>query len=134
MSTARGTNDLYQLKVGDRVQVFSVNGPRRGQPKGGEDGTVTKVGRKLVTVEYGYGSKVFRMEDGSINDDYGHVHIKTVEQAAEDLRRGDALDQLREAGVVIQFDRKFSTETLEALAEIAAGSGLSGHGVESGAE
>lgn len=116
------TDDLRQLAVGDRVQVFDVNGSRMGQPAGGWDGTVVKVGRKLITVQYKsvHNTKAFRLDGGSANDGYGHQHIKTVEQAAESLRRGGLLRQLREAGLEVRFGFTLSTETLEALAAAAA--------------
>jgi hypothetical protein len=111
---------LYDLKVGDRVQVFDVNGSRLGQPKGGYDGTVVKMGRKLVTVKYDHGESVFRLETGQANDAYGHQHLRTVEQAAEDLRKTEAMQQLREVGLDVQRDRRrdFSVDTLKKIVEI----------------
>jgi hypothetical protein len=125
---------LYALEVGDRVQVFDINGRRMGQPAGGWDGTVVKVGRKLITVQYqsAHNTKAFRLDSGSANDDYGHQHVRTVEQATADLRRAEALRRLRDAGVTIECSRinAYSTQTLEALAAVldsgSAGPGLSG--------
>lgn len=110
---------LAELKAGDRVQVFDVNGSRMGQPKGGWDGEVVKVGRKLITVKYGYAASVFRLDDGRKNDAYGHQHIKTVEQAAEDLRRGSVVGRLREFGIDLRWDaREISTAKLESMLQV----------------
>lgn len=119
------TSTLADLQVGDRVQVFDVNGARRGQPKGGWDGTVVKIGRKLIYITYA-GSRggrsgdgdAFRIDTGQRNDDYGHQHIKTIEQAAENQRRGDAIERLRNGGLELTRRVEISTETLEALVAV----------------
>jgi hypothetical protein len=120
MSAKEEKTGLYALKPGDRVQVFDVNGPRRGMPKGGWDGTVVKVGRTLIHVDYPGGRwgkpTPFRLEDGSrANDDYGHQHIRTVEQAAEEAHRSELAARLRAGGVDLSYRRAFTIETLEAL-------------------
>jgi hypothetical protein len=107
-------NTLADLKAGDRVQVF---GSTRGQPKGGQDGTVVKVGRKLITVEYGHSTTVFRLETGYANDDYGHAWIKTVAQADEDLRRAGLVERLRDGGLEVRMGRQLPIQTLEAVAK-----------------
>jgi hypothetical protein len=114
---------LYALKPGDRVQVTDVNGPRMGQPKGGWDGTVAKVGRTLIHVNYPGGHynrpTAFRLDDGRANDDYGHQHVWTVEEMAERTRRSELTERLREYG--IQFDHRSRTEhSIETLAALAA--------------
>jgi len=108
---------LADLKPGDRVQVFDVNGSRNGQPKGGWDGIVTKVGRKLITVTYNgsHRPKAFRLDDGRANDNYGHQHIETVEQATENLRRADILTKLRVGGLELTHRVKIDTDTLAAV-------------------
>jgi hypothetical protein len=106
---------LYDLKVGDRVQVFESF---RRQPQGGLDATVVKVGRKLITVKYGHCESVFRLENGRINNDYGHSWIRTVEQAAEDLRRKELVQRLRDGGVDLRVGTQFAMETLEALVNV----------------
>ena len=40
------------VSAGDAVKVFDVNGHRNGQPEDGWDGTVLKVGRVLVHIDY----------------------------------------------------------------------------------
>jgi hypothetical protein len=125
-------NALADLKVGDRVQVFDVNGRRRGAPKGGLDGTVVKVGRKLITVRYGHGyTKVFRLDGGRANDDYGHQWIETPEQAADNARRDELVQRLRDGGLEVRIGRQLPTRTLEAVAKaldesVSGGSGASG--------
>lgn len=52
MTELSGKFNLKNLKVGDPVRVFDLNGSRVGQPPGGWEGTVTKKGTKLVTVAY----------------------------------------------------------------------------------
>jgi hypothetical protein len=124
---------LADLKAGDRVQVFDVNGLRMGQPKGGLDGTVVKVGRKLITVQYGHSyTKVFRLEDGRANDDYGHQCIKTPEQAAEDARRVELVQRLRDGGLEVRNGQRLSTRALEAVAQALDESGVPGGSGASG--
>ena len=41
---------MADIKVGDEVLVFDVNGRRMGQPEGGWPGEVTKVGRRLAVM------------------------------------------------------------------------------------
>lgn len=115
---------LSSLKVGDPVKVFDINGIRMGQPPGGWDGVVAKVGRKLVTVEYGCSRKVFRLDSGRANDDFGHQSVQTVEQAAEDARRQAVLDRLGSSGIKVERGFTHSTDTLEALVAV-----LDQHGV-----
>lgn len=111
---------LQDLKVGDRVQVFDANGSREGQPPGGWDGTVVKVGRRLITVTYGHGyTTAFRLDDqGRSNDSYGHQHIETVEQAAENARRSEVEAKLRVLGIDLRRQVRIPTDKLEALVTI----------------
>lgn len=118
MTTQEKQSRLSDLKVGEPVRVFDINGSRMGQPSGGWEGTVTKVGRKLITVHYGRRSKVFRLDTGVANDDYGHVHVETVEQATEGRRRSALVQRLREGGLEIRFGHSVSTETLAALVAV----------------
>jgi hypothetical protein len=113
---------LYDLKVGDRVQVFENCGRRSGQPEGGWDGEVIKAGRKLLTVKWGRGEEVFRLDTGQYNSkSYPHFYrVKTVEQAAADLRRQGLLNKLNEMGLEIRFHHKseFTTDKLEAVVKV----------------
>jgi hypothetical protein len=110
---------LASLRPGDRVQVFDVNGKRMGQPEGGWDGTVTKVGRQLIYVDYpgarGVNGDAFRLDSGLRNDQYCHQSIQTVEQAAENLRRDSVIERLREGGLELTRRVEISTDTLEAV-------------------
>jgi hypothetical protein len=110
---------LYALKVGDRVQVFDINGPRRGQPEGGWDGTVAKVGRTLIHVNYSakyrHRPQVFRMDTGRSNDSYSHQFIQTVEEAARRQYVGKLRTRLRAGGIDLSMRHTFTTQTLEAL-------------------
>ncbi|MEU4229392.1 hypothetical protein AB0F17_34290 [Nonomuraea sp. NPDC026600] len=109
------------LKVDDEVRVIDVNGARMGQPKDGWVGKVVKVGRKLITVRYGnydgY-TQVFRREDGSVNDKYGHQRIETPEQAARRVRNGEIHATLRGHGINLAFGHRLTDEHLEQMAAL----------------
>lgn len=109
---------LYDLKPGDRVQVFISY--KRNQPRGGDDGEVVKVGRKLITVKYGWGTTVFRMENGRANDRFGHTYIRTPEQVEEMNRRTDLLSRLKALGLEpVSYPRtEISTDKIEAIVKI----------------
>lgn len=109
---------MPDLKVGDKVRVFDVNGRRQGQPEGAWVGEVVKAGRKLVTIKYGWRVQVFRIEGQRANDSYGHQHFKSPEQAERDLRASKARGVLRERRIKLDWDAKFTVEQLEALAEL----------------
>lgn len=99
--------------VGQKVWIYDVN-RRRGQ--GPQEGTVTKVGRKLVTVQVGtHWSWTFRIEDGSRNDRYGHQWVKTDEQRKVEEHRNDLLRRLAEGGLEVRIGRMIATEGLERL-------------------
>lgn len=117
------------VKVGDEVRVFDVNGRRSGMPEGGWVGTVLKVGRKLFTVDYanagwtrqGHRGSVFRLEDGSLNDkDFGyHTRVKTTQQAELDLRKHKAVEALRKHGLEVRLTAApIHLAKLEALVSI----------------
>lgn len=114
---------LADLKPGDRVQVFDINGSRMGQPKCGWDGTVVKVGRKLIYVTYPRArcrtdGDAFRLDTGRRNDNVAHQRIQTVEQAAKNQRRSVAVNHLRENGLDLNRRRDLATDTLEALVAV----------------
>lgn len=114
------TRSLDELEVGDRVQVFTSY--RRGQPKDGYDGTVMKVGRVLIQVQYGGSTSwtPFRMDTGIINDNYGQVRIKTPEQVKEDNEYRDLSERLRKGGLREEAigRSRLSAETLRAVVEV----------------
>jgi len=108
-----------QYSEGDDVLVFErLN---RGVKR--EPGTIVKVGRTLVTIEYGGSYKIadqFRIDTQRINNKYGHKWFKTPEQVAEDSRRTAAWNIIKECGLERRFDTRtdedLSTELLEDLA------------------
>lgn len=110
--------DITDLKPGDRVQVFDVNGSRMGQPPGGWDGEVTKVGRTLIHVRYAGGTKAFRLSTGTANDAYGHQSLLTPEQVDDKLRRSDLLSRLRDNGMTLNMRREVTTDALAAVVTI----------------
>jgi hypothetical protein len=111
---------MNDLRVGDEVRVFDVNGRRMGQPEGGWPGTVTRVGRTLMDVSYNNRTETFRRDSGARhNDGYGHRRVKTLEQVAQDARRAEAVEALSKHGVELRWGFKLTIEQLEALAEVA---------------
>jgi hypothetical protein len=100
---------MLDVKVGDEVVVFDANGPRRGRL-----GVVASVGRKYFTI----GREQFRLDDGRINDGYGHRWVKTLSEAAEIARREAATKALRESGIDLRLGYRHTVEQLEALAEV----------------
>lgn len=109
---------LYDLEVGDRVQIFEPY--RRNGKSGGEDGVVTKKGRLLITVTHvGYDRGVqYRMENGRANDGYGHSYIRTPEQAAESIHRSELQSRLFELGIRFDLGVRPSSTKLEALIKV----------------
>ena len=75
--------DMTGVQLHEKVRVFDVNGKRKGQPEGGWEGEVTRVGRTLfdVTFSYANGSRrqtlTFTKESGRTNDKYGHQYVQT---------------------------------------------------------
>ena len=111
---------MVDLKVGDEVRVFDINGRRMGQPDGGWQGTVTKVGRTLVYVDYGHRNGQFRIDTGRANDSYGHRYFKTLEQAASDARLSHALARLKGGPVRLESGHRLTVEQIERLADLVA--------------
>lgn len=113
----RERDDLTQVKVGDRLiqtAPFSKTEPN--------DVYVTKVGRKLLTIEQ-YGRPVqFRIESGELNDrNYPyHSHVYTPEFYARKLYREELESRLQDLGLRFQgfSDRKISNEAFEKIIEI----------------
>lgn len=111
------TRGLEDVAVGDRVQVFDVNGRRAGQPPGGWDGTVVRKGHKLIDVEFGHTTQTYRIDTGQWNNrDFAtHSWIRTPEEAQRNQRRGEALTRIRELGFNDTGRVSHSLETLEAV-------------------
>ena len=119
------------LAEGQEVRVFDrSNGRRTGQPEGGWPGVITRVGRVLVTINYGHRisrsdreyhkTTDFRIGTQWLNDkQYGTAtRFMTMEQAAKSLRRSAAIKALQKHRHIIRLEayHDFSTEKLEALA------------------
>lgn len=111
-------SDLYDLEVGDRVQIFDRYSKSSGPH--GRDGVVIKKGRVLITVcPVGIPrSDVYRMDTGRINDDYGHSYIKTPEQAVRDAYERDVRDKLYSLGVRFDYGVNPSISKLEAIIKV----------------
>jgi hypothetical protein len=80
--------------VGDEVIWTSYN--YKGEPK---RYTVTKVGRKLVTIEPYRRPETYRIDNGVRNDDYQHERITPIDVWEYDCRVKDALNVLRNVGL-----------------------------------
>lgn len=105
------------LTVGQKVKVYDNVG-RQVQVF---DGTVVKVGRKLVTVQWAFGGfspaeTQFRMDEGTENDGYGHRWFKTLDQAETDDRLTAAREVLRNARVSIERASPLTGPQIEELA------------------
>lgn len=109
-----------EIKVGDEVRVFDVNGRRMGMPEGGWPGTVLKVGRSLVTIQAPRCGGVFRLDTRRSNDSWAHGSFMTVEEAAESVRYEKASETLRELGIQIiaKCEGDFTAADLEALVKL----------------
>lgn len=112
---------MAKYSVGDEVRVFDVNGPRRGMPDNGWAGTVTAVGRKLMTVSYGgYHNEKFRMDTGHINDSYGHQYVMTEEEVIDRNLASSATKRLKDIGLDLAWRKpKLSGQNLSLLADFA---------------
>lgn len=113
-------DQVLPVVLGQRVVMRDVNEGRYGGPK---FGTVTKVGRKLVTVQNEtakWDEKVYRLDTGRQNDRYDHGYFQTIEAFEEGKRRGELLAALREAGLEPRLGAgsQFSTATLARILEV----------------
>lgn len=99
--------DAYEVKVGDIVKY--TDGSRRWR-----NGTVVKVGPKLVHVNVGYAIEKFR-RDGQQRQDGFPGGFRTLEQYqyAEDLTA--VINQLREHGILIQVLGRWPLSKLRRL-------------------
>lgn len=109
---------MPDIKVGDEVRVFDVNGSRMGQPQGGWHGSVVKVGRKLVDIKYGGRIQKFRIDDRRSNDSYGHQSFKTPAEVTEDERREHAVEALNAQHIQVTPQCRLTVDQLEALADV----------------
>jgi hypothetical protein len=104
--------------VGREVWRHDVNQDRLGGPR---RVVVTKVGRKLVTIEDKGRPEAFRIDTGRANDAYGHGWLCTDEQHAEHEARSAVMDRLHALKLQFAFgghDRRYSVETLAAVADL----------------
>jgi hypothetical protein len=97
--------------VGQRVVIAGHRGTRYV-------GTVTKVGRKYITVEHGSGGTTQFHFDGRNTAGYANPHCYTIRQLAEIERRAAAEAALRAWGVTLGgygAERKLTLAQIEAL-------------------
>lgn len=108
---------MAQYNVGDKVKVFDINGHRHGQPEGGWDGEIVKVGRTLFTARWNGRSAQFYQHGGCIKDNRGHHVALLVPQA----RLKVALDAIRSRGFVPAEYARHDIDYLEAVAQALRG-------------
>jgi hypothetical protein len=105
------------IQIGDTVYINDVNG-LRGHPS---TGTVTKIGRALVTVSYTgyYPDEKYRLATQIINDKYGRRSFMTEAQELERARKLAASSSLQQHGIRLDWQcRDWSIEKMEAVAEV----------------
>lgn len=113
-------SDFNEVKVGDPLLVHA-SWKRDGEPL---TGTVSRVGRLLFDVDYGYGKpETFRKENGRLNDkQFGFgTWVETFEDRDERVRRSNLLDVLKNLGFQPVFGSRreeFSLETLIKVIEV----------------
>lgn len=100
-------------RIGQQAWLYDVN--QRGPVRV----SVTKVGRKLVTVSGGgLWSKTFRIENGRANDQFGHHWILTDEQRELSDRRAAANAVINDELTRYGARGGLSVEVLEAIAAL----------------
>jgi hypothetical protein len=110
-----GRDDLSGVKVGDEL-ILTESANHRSEPR---RVPVVKVGRKLLTVQVRpgqYGTEVFRIDTGRLNDRYGYSHVYTLEHYAYTTTRADLLKALQGHG--LRFDLGRTPEDLAILANL----------------
>lgn len=89
-------------------------------------GVVTKVGRKLVTVQqegrYSI-EQVYRLDTRRANDNYGRAYFQTPEEYEEGKRRASILADLRERGIELRlgYGNSITTDTLARILTAVSG-------------
>lgn len=107
------------IKVGEEVRVYDRSGRRMGQPDGGWPGTVVKVGRKYITIDYGPKVEPFGFDGKRANDPMGARRFKTMAQVSLDERLARATDALEGRGIELVRGHSLTLEQVEALADFA---------------
>lgn len=102
------------LTVGQKVKVYG----RYHYPTSVDEGTITKVGRKLVTIKVFTREDQYRMDTRKDND-LGNSWFKTLEEAEVDDRIQEARRFLgQEAHVTISGASPLTNPQIEELAAI----------------
>lgn len=109
------------LKVGDKVHVTDVNCGHGGYPKEGWFGEVVKLGTRRVTISYGENGQhtdMFRIDERHREDSTHHRTYRTMAEHQEVLRRGAAMNVLRDHDMIGGAARRLPIDKLEAIVEI----------------
>lgn len=120
MVKARGELTPADLEVGQEVVVRNVNERRLG---GAARGMVTKIGRKLVTIEtsgMGWSARQYRLDTQYTNDDWGHQWFLTVDQQADEDERDTLWQRIGEHGIVQKLGGGAGAVPTEKLRIVAA--------------
>lgn len=103
------------LQVGQEVIIHNQNERRLG---GATVGTITKIGRTLVTIKGPYGrEEKYEIEHQSIRDNYGHAWFRTQEQEAVTVQREADIATLAEHGFKLDYHAKPTDDVLHRVAE-----------------
>lgn len=100
--------DAYAIAVGDPVEI------RYGY--GTSDGTVIKIGRKLVHIKTGSRIMRFRRDTQRIDSKTEYsVRFRTIPQVKDEARRIQLLGLLRENGVELRRGNDWNADTMSLL-------------------
>lgn len=107
---------MAEFQVGQMVVLHNVNDRRGGDPN---VGTITKIGRTLVTVANKYGHEAkYGMDDQTIRDNYGHSSFKTLDQEAAAAQRSVDIATLADRGFKLDWNARPTDADLHRVAEL----------------
>jgi hypothetical protein len=126
---------MTPIKEGDEVRVFMANPNWKNAPPDGWRAEVTKAGRKYATATWmrqstaGVGPREYPVsaefdmetgyEKGKSAASHGGYRMRTYGQIVLDERETSATAFLRSLGIELSWQRQFTLEQIEALAEVA---------------
>ena len=116
--------DMTGVKPGDELLLITKLGGSREREQEGQPVIVHKVARKLLHVHFAdrdpkiSGTTAYRIENGVINDNYGHSVLYTRQQWADEKRRDEITKALREHGVEVWRGEPKPINVLEAILDI----------------
>lgn len=114
---------MTTYRRGDKVKVFDRNGRRAGQPDGGWDGEIVKVGSKYVHIAYPgkANPQAFHPDTRQASDTNSFRSFlpadEAKDQAEANRRRADAERVLGSYGLRVMAGAGTPLEVVEAVAE-----------------